>query len=120
MSVMTFCTAGWADIGYNFLVDEGGRVYEGRGWDTVGAHVYGHNSRSIGISFIGSFVSRLPNAAGRNAVKQLISCGVSMVRHFVGRITHHACPSACLSVPYGLPTPKRKKKNWCEHCPVQE
>jgi len=70
-----------ADIGYNFLVGEDGNVYEGRGWDTVGAHAKGYNTRSIGISFIGNFNYRKPNSAAINAAKQLISCGVSMVRH---------------------------------------
>jgi len=54
-------------------------VYEGRGWDTVGAHTYGYNSESIGIAFIGNFSYRKPSAAALNAAKQLISYGVSTV-----------------------------------------
>ncbi|GAB3808323.1 peptidoglycan-binding protein [Micromonospora zhanjiangensis] len=45
---------GWSDIGYNFLVDTAGRVYEGRGWDVEGAHASGHNVTHIGACFIGS------------------------------------------------------------------
>ncbi|KAM4640715.1 peptidoglycan recognition protein 1-like [Discoglossus pictus] len=70
-------TKGWCDIGYNFLVGEDGRVYEGRGWRAVGAHAINYNSKSIGISFIGSFTSRNPSAAAQNAAKSLIRCGVS-------------------------------------------
>ncbi|WP_431784298.1 peptidoglycan recognition protein family protein [Streptomyces chumphonensis] len=44
---------GWSDIGYNFLVDAGGRAYEGRGWLTVGAHASGHNTSHVGVCFIG-------------------------------------------------------------------
>ena len=44
---------GWADIGYNFLVDVQGRIYEGRGWLTVGAHAPGHNASGIGVCMIG-------------------------------------------------------------------
>lgn len=44
---------GWADIGYNFLVDVKGRIYEGRGWLTVGAHAPDHNSIGIGVCMIG-------------------------------------------------------------------
>ncbi|ASU85945.1 peptidoglycan-binding domain-containing protein [Nocardiopsis gilva YIM 90087] len=44
---------GWADIGYNFLVDAQGHAYEGRGWLTVGAHAVGHNTSGIGVCFIG-------------------------------------------------------------------
>lgn len=46
-------TRGWDDIGYNFLVDEHGRIYEGRGWLVVGAHAKGHNTAGIGVCFIG-------------------------------------------------------------------
>lgn len=44
---------GWADIGYNFLVDDEGRIYEGRGWTTLGAHASGHNEETIGVCWIG-------------------------------------------------------------------
>lgn len=43
----------WSDIGYNFLVDSRGRIYEGRGWLVVGAHATGHNTSGIGVCFIG-------------------------------------------------------------------
>ena len=48
---------GWADIGYNFLIGGDGQVYEGRGWNTVGAHATNWNSKSIGISFMGNYNS---------------------------------------------------------------
>ena len=70
---------GWWDIGYNFLIGEDGRVYEGRGWDAVGAHTLGYNSVSIGIAFIGDFRGRSPNAAAIRASLQLISCGIMQV-----------------------------------------
>jgi hypothetical protein len=38
-------TRGWSDIAYNFLVDDEGTIYEGRGWGVVGGHTAGHNSR---------------------------------------------------------------------------
>lgn len=44
---------GWADVGYNFLVDIEGHIYEGRGWLTVGAHAPGHNESGIGVCMIG-------------------------------------------------------------------
>ncbi|MEU8796128.1 N-acetylmuramoyl-L-alanine amidase [Spirillospora sp. NPDC048819] len=44
---------GWADIGYNFLVDVKGRIYEGRGWLVIGAHAPDHNTSGIGVCMIG-------------------------------------------------------------------
>ncbi len=48
---------GWGDIGYNYLVDWHGNMYEGRygGLDVVGGHVYGYNHGSLGIGAIGSY-----------------------------------------------------------------
>lgn len=48
-------TRGWCDIGYHFLVGIDGSIYEGRPLELVGAHVGGHNTGNIGISFIGCF-----------------------------------------------------------------
>ena len=50
-------TRGWGDIGYNYLVDDYGNVYEGRygGPGVVGGHVYGYNYGSMGIGAIGSY-----------------------------------------------------------------
>ncbi|WP_448320756.1 FG-GAP-like repeat-containing protein, partial [Streptomyces sp. CO7] len=49
----------WNDLGYNFLVDKCGQVFEGRagGVDlpVKGAHTYGFNSYSTGIAFLGDF-----------------------------------------------------------------
>lgn len=67
---------GWNDIGYNFLVGGDGNVYEGRGWESEGAHTYGYNSKSIGIAFIGTFTNLKPPIQQINACKYLIAEGV--------------------------------------------
>ncbi|UMG93191.1 N-acetylmuramoyl-L-alanine amidase [Nocardioides sp. TF02-7] len=58
---------GWSDIGYNFLVDRFGRVWEGRagGVDrpVVGAHTLGYNEESFAMSAIGNFETARPTAA---------------------------------------------------------
>jgi len=72
-------TAGWWDIGYNYLVGEDGNVYEGCGWDHVGAHVRYYNYVSLGFSVIGDFSKRLPNKAALDVVKQLIACALHKV-----------------------------------------
>uniref|UniRef100_A0A8C4Y1X7 Peptidoglycan-recognition protein n=1 Tax=Gopherus evgoodei TaxID=1825980 RepID=A0A8C4Y1X7_9SAUR len=68
---------GWADIGYNFLIGEDSRVYEGRGWSTMGAHAKNWNHKSLGFSFLGTFSSRVPSAAALNIAQDLIQCAVN-------------------------------------------
>ncbi|MEU1290116.1 peptidoglycan recognition protein [Kitasatospora sp. NPDC005856] len=57
-------TNGWRDIGYNFLVDRCGTVYEGRagGVDLPvhGAHTLGFNTDSAGIAAIGTYTDDQP------------------------------------------------------------
>uniref|UniRef100_A0A0K8U1N8 Peptidoglycan-recognition protein LB n=1 Tax=Bactrocera latifrons TaxID=174628 RepID=A0A0K8U1N8_BACLA len=52
-------THGWPDIGYSFAVGGDGNVYEGRGYEVVGAHAPNYNSRSIGLLLIGNFMGKL-------------------------------------------------------------
>jgi hypothetical protein len=67
---------GWNDIGYNFLVDRFGTIYEGRagGIDqpVVGAQAQGYNSQSTGIANIGTFTSVEQTAEALRAMAQLI------------------------------------------------
>lgn len=66
----------WSDIGYNFLVGGDGYVYVGRSWDYMGAHAFGYNNISIGISFIGTFNTVKPSKQQLYVVQKLIELGV--------------------------------------------
>ena len=44
---------GWSDIGYHFIIDRDGIVYEGRPVSRIGAHTKGYNKASIGVCLIG-------------------------------------------------------------------
>ena len=44
---------GWDGIAYNWLVDETGTVYEGRGWMSRGGATKGWNSRSMSVCYTG-------------------------------------------------------------------
>ncbi|XP_032686582.1 peptidoglycan recognition protein-like, partial [Odontomachus brunneus] len=66
----------WSDIDYNFLVGGDGLAYVGRSWDYVGAHSFGYNNRSIGISFIGTFHNVKPPKVQLYAAQKIIEIGV--------------------------------------------
>jgi len=54
----------WGAIGYNFLIDRFGNIYEGRigGPRVIGAHTYRYNTGRIGIGLIGKFKDGVPAA----------------------------------------------------------
>ncbi|MFE7649989.1 N-acetylmuramoyl-L-alanine amidase [Streptomyces phaeoluteigriseus] len=66
---------GWRDIGYNFLVDKCGNIYEGRAGGVakpvLGAHTLGFNSDSMGIAVLGTFTTTKPSAAAVKGIARL-------------------------------------------------
>ncbi len=73
---------GWSDVGYNFLVDRFGRIWEGRagGVDraVVGAHTLGYNDYSFAMSAIGNFETARPSAAMLEAYGALFGWKLSL------------------------------------------
>ncbi len=80
----------YGDIGYNFLIDEAGRIYEGRysrqyasgetptGEDLAGnvvrgAHARDYNDANVGIVLLGTFQNRQPTTAARNSLEKLLA-----------------------------------------------
>ena len=72
----------WDDIGYNFLVDRFGTIYEGRfgGIDrgVVGAQVGGFNTGSTGISVIGTFTDAEPPQPAVTSLERLLAWKLSL------------------------------------------
>jgi N-acetylmuramoyl-L-alanine amidase len=83
-------TQGWGDIGYNFLIDESGRIYEGRhtidyppggdpteenasGYVVTGAHATNFNSGVVGIALLGTLTNQDATPAARQALEQLLA-----------------------------------------------
>lgn len=76
----------FGDIGYQFLVDEAGTVYEGRwsgtdgdaghdagGLAVVGAHVGGWNSGNVGVAILGTLTSQAPTSAARSSLETVLT-----------------------------------------------
>lgn len=78
---------GWSDVGYHFLVDRFGTVYEGRagGMDrpVLGSHAGGFNTDTFGIAIMGSFDNEAPSVAAQQAVIRTIRW--KMAHHGINR-----------------------------------
>nr|XP_014093365.2 peptidoglycan-recognition protein SD [Bactrocera oleae] len=68
------------DIGYNFLVGNDGNVYEGRGWDLMGAAVKNYNNGSLSVAFIGTFENYPPTDQALEVAQSLLAMGVRTVK----------------------------------------
>ncbi|HTI29367.1 MAG TPA: N-acetylmuramoyl-L-alanine amidase [Methylomirabilota bacterium] len=83
-------TRRWGDIGYNYLIDEAGRVYEGRasrdywngtipssdnlgGLAVAGGHAKYHNQGTMGIALLGTFTTQAPTAAAQAALVRMLA-----------------------------------------------
>jgi hypothetical protein len=86
-------TQGWGDIGYNFLIDDSGRVYKGRnshtttasiaddtitgedsaGGGVTGAHAAGFNSGNVGIALLGTLSTQDATPAAKSALEDLLA-----------------------------------------------
>jgi hypothetical protein len=83
---------GWNDIGYNFLIDRYGQVFEGRhggiARNVVGAHSAGFNTGSVGIALIGTHKSKPISPAAEVALVRLLAWRLDVA---------HVDPSAALT-----------------------
>lgn len=54
---------GWADLGYHYVIDPSGRIWEGRNIRYQGAHVKDQNENNLGILVMGNFQQQAPTQA---------------------------------------------------------
>lgn len=66
---------GWADIGYNYLIDPDGILYEGRagGDGVLGAHFSGVNTGTMGVCMVGTFSTQAPTQASVDTLRRMLA-----------------------------------------------
>jgi hypothetical protein len=92
---------GWNDIGYNFVVDRFGRIFEARagGIDepVIGAQAGGYNYRSTGIAVLGEYGAHRISPAARASLARLLAWKLAL--HgvpIVGRVTVRVNPTGAV------------------------
>jgi len=90
----------WGDIGYHFVIDRAGRIYEGRPLQWQGAHVRDHNAGNIGVLCLGNFEAQTPSEPQLQALATHVR---TLRRHYnvsMNRvITHREWPGARTACP---------------------
>jgi hypothetical protein len=66
---------GWGDIGYHYLIDPQGNIYEGHlgGDDVIGTHASSANTGSMGVALLGDFGAVTPTNPMLNATIELLA-----------------------------------------------
>lgn len=92
-------TNGWGDIGYNYLIDPNGIVYEGRagGDGAIGAHFSCRNSNTAGIALLGTFSGVSPTDAALESLRGLLA--EIAVKHSIDPTAIVLHPSSGLNLP---------------------
>jgi hypothetical protein len=119
---------GWGRIGYNWMIDQDGRVWEGLGWGRIGAHAAGANATHEGLCFLINGTSKLPSPLAWGAAAELVRVGLGagrLVPEYT--VTGHRdwmkgrdCPGAALyaaldrlrGLGAGEPPPEPGERRW--------
>ncbi|MEU3265124.1 peptidoglycan recognition protein family protein [Streptomyces bacillaris] len=103
---------GWAGTGYNFMVDQNGVIYEGRGWDRQGAHCPDHNVSGLGV-YVAIGGDQKPSDKALASVRALYDEACKRTGKTLSKKGHKdgfatACPGKHLYqwVKDGMPAPK--------------
>ncbi len=81
--------APWADIGYHYIIDPAGRVWEGRPTNLQGAHVRDTNQHNLGIMLLGNFDQQRPSAEALGVLDRFVAEQMRKYRVSLGRVYTH-------------------------------
>jgi hypothetical protein len=109
---------GFSDIGYHYVIDRDGRVWEGRSLRWQGAHVSKHNEQNIGILVMGNFDIQRPSQQQLDGMQKWVSTLLKRYRLEDARVRTHgewpgaktACPGKHLQA--AVANIRRKKTRW--------
>lgn len=95
---------GWGDIGYHYVVDREGRIWEGRSLKWQGAHVKNRNEGNLGILVMGNFDEQAPSEKQLAALERHLRACMRRYKVPVSRVRTHrewdgaqtACPGKSL------------------------
>lgn len=93
---------GWADIGYHYVIDPGGRVWQGRPTSLQGAHVRQNNPGNLGIMVMGNYNEQRVSDASSNALNRTLAGFMNQYRIPKNRVYTHRelvsteCPGTSL------------------------
>lgn len=87
----------WADIGYHYIVDPQGRVWEGRPVQYQGAHVRYNNEHNLGIVVLGNFDEQRPTLEALAALDAFLADRMRFYRVPLSQVYTHQeiMPTAC-------------------------
>ena len=92
----------WADIGYHYVIDPAGRVWEARSTNWQGAHVDEQNEHNLGIMLMGNFDSQQVSPAALASVQRMVRAQMVRYRVAVSMVYTHQeldstrCPGTSL------------------------
>ncbi len=87
----------FADIGYHFVIDPRGNIWEARNLYYQGAHVKGQNENNLGIMVMGNFDQQRPNAAAIQSLDTFVAQQMRRYNIPLSRVKTHQemAPTEC-------------------------
>ncbi len=80
---------GWGDVGYHYIIDRAGRVWEARPLKYQGAHVADQNEHNVGIMLLGNFEKQAPSNIQLASAQSMVGSIMSQYRVPVHRVYTH-------------------------------
>lgn len=80
---------GWGDVGYHYIIDRAGRVWEARPIQYQGAHVADMNEHNVGIMLLGNFDKQSPSNIQLATAQSMVSTIMSKYNVPVHRVYTH-------------------------------